>query len=475
VEEVASQLRDILRPPHVPALAFPAAELPADQLAQIMCQYGQVEDVYPLAATQEAILTHELVAETGELYLVQNAWLLHGVTVETVARAWRDLVAMQPMLRTAIVWDDVDHPVQVVSRSVATPLEVFDRAFRGDAHAAARAHLRERRRAALPLTAPSLTRMSVLRSGQADGLILAWEFHHVLLDGWSMALLWTEFLRLIAQHRAGVVPELVPPASYRAFVSWIHDRTGRAEYEQWRRYLAGFRQPTPLPLPAPALPSEGSADHFGSLVADVSRRVLDRARILRVTPSTMVQAAWALTLRPAAGGDALFGVTLAGRPEQLRGSESMIGMFINTVPLLVSFPGGMTADAWLRGLQAEAGTMADARWMPLRHILSAAEVPRRQALFETILVHQNYPQIRLDGLVDAEPLLSIDPTRFPITLITWIDEDSVLRWRLAVDRSRVDEALVGELSERFHDALTALADGEGRPVTDLSAAVSRYH
>src|SRR5204863_8432953 len=90
------------------------------------------------------------------------------------------------------------------------------------------------------------------------------------------------------------------------------------------------------------------------LSADESRRLHETAKGAALTVNTVVQGAWALLLARYSGErDVVFGTTVAGRPAELPGVESMIGMFINTVPTHVDVDGGRGAVSWLRELQEE--------------------------------------------------------------------------------------------------------------------------
>src|SRR5205814_3088878 len=87
---------------------------------------------------------------------------------------------------------------------------------------------------------------------------------------------------------------------------------------------------------------------------DVSRRLRDLAQRNGLTVNTVVQGAWGLTLAHYSGErDVVFGTTVAGRPADLPGVESMIGMFINTIPSRVTVHTGQTVAGWLRDIQAE--------------------------------------------------------------------------------------------------------------------------
>jgi nonribosomal peptide synthetase protein BlmV len=174
-----------------------------------------------------------------------------------------------------------------------------------------------------------------------------------------------------------------------------------------------------------------------------------------------------------APADVVFGLTLSARPAALPGSEHIVGLLINTVPVRVTFPPHAPVSEWLGGLQEQAAAMADARLMALRHIASASPLRKGQALFETILIYQNYPREPAQGMVSAEPLVTIGRTHYPVTLEAWLEPGGLLRWRLTVDTARVAGQQIEGLSARLRGALLALLDGRDRTVGEVLADARR--
>ena len=418
-------------------------------------------DVYPLAPMQQGILLHELMDDDG-LYWVQVAFAVAGARAADVPAAWQLLVERHDVLRTAVQWEDRDEPVQVVSRQVRTEVPVVTRTGQ-DPRAVAEDYMRERRRHLPDLGVPPLSRISVLDTGDDRQLVLLWEYHHLILDGWSMALLWSELLALLeaaSEGRPAPAPPQRPP--YRQFVHWSRHADSQADKSKWRGYLDGARPCLVSSVPRTSggrnARSPAGEGHVvaGSLSGAPGENLMTWLQALRVTPAVTVQAAWALAL-VREEGEAVFGLTVAGRPVELAGSDSMVGLLINTVPVRIAVRPPDDLPRWLQDLQRQANELAEARCVPLRYILAVVPAMRGKELFDTQVVFRNYPGETRGRRVRSEILTSAERTNFAISVVAWSGPARSLHWRLSSSPELVDGEHVTWLGRRFTAAINSLA------------------
>src|SRR5262249_1391040 len=150
----------------------------------------EIEDLYPLTPLQHGMLVHTLLAPGSGMYIVQTGVLIEGdLDPAAFRRAWELLIARQPVLRSAVVYEGVAGPLAVVARSVPLPYESVD--WRGLDEAAQEAaiqdYLDRDRLRGFDFDQPGLTRIFVARLGERRHH-LVWTYHHLLLDGWSVPL-----------------------------------------------------------------------------------------------------------------------------------------------------------------------------------------------------------------------------------------------------------------------------------------------
>ena len=238
------------------------------------------------------------------------------------------------------------------------------------------------------LSRPPLQRVRLIRLGK-DRHWLIWTHHHILLDGWSSARLIAE----VMQHDGeGRLPAL--QHRYRDYIGWLRSRDNDASVAFWRNAMAKLDEPSFL---AEGLTEQADAESSGhgmlalELDAALTGRLQQFAARERVTMNTLVQAAWAQLLRQHTGQRTVcFGVTVSGRPPELAGAEDMVGLFINTLPVVDDVSPQQKVGAWLRHLQDRNLTLREFGWTPLYEIQRLAGRPGRP-LFDSILVFENYP------------------------------------------------------------------------------------
>jgi amino acid adenylation domain-containing protein len=444
-----------------------------------------LESVYGLSPTQEGILFHALYEPKADVYFLQIALRVHGdLDVPLLRQAWEGTVARHPVLRTAIHWQGMEKPVQVVYRRVDLPWEEED--WRALPEEEREERWREFRRAdrerGFDLSRAPLLRVTLIRT--ADDLrYFVWSFHHILIDGWCLPILFQEvFARYVALRR-GESLRLPPAQPYRDYIAWLQRQDLGGAEAFWRQYLDGFTTPTPLAADRPAgAPGSGweLGDREVALSESLSTALAALARRNRLTPNMLLQGAWALLLgRYGNAGDVVFGATFSGRSGRLPGIETMIGLFINTLPVRIGLAPEAPLASWLEGIQERHAQLLQREYTPLVDVQRWSSAPRGVPLFESLLVFENYPvdreAERLAGVpFTVEVASQFSHTNYPLTLIVFGGERMVLRLKYATDRFD-EEAMVRRLGhlERLLEGMTALPGARLSDLPLLSAAERR--
>jgi amino acid adenylation domain-containing protein/non-ribosomal peptide synthase protein (TIGR01720 family) len=458
---------------------FPLARLDQvalDRLLGSERDVRTVEDLYPLTPMQQGILFHSLYAPGGDLYFEQfTAELAGGLEAPAFIAAWRRVLARHPALRTAFVWQGVESPLQLVRRQVELPWTAEDwRTLQpSECERRWRDLLAADRARGFDLGQAPLMRLTLLRTGELRHRLI-WSAHHLIFDGWCFSLLLTEVFALYAGAVSGAATSLgPPPPPYREYLAWLAARDENEAESFWRQTLRGFTQPTPVPFDRTAgfPPSHGTRadDYFERKVALPAPRVANLealAQRLKVTLNTLVQGAWGLLLsRYAEVSDVVFGAVVSGRPAELPGVESMVGLFINSLPVRMEIPADLAASAWLARLQARQFELRQYEWTPLPRIQSLAEIPAGEPLFASLVVFENYPvapnlSAQLGELCIETAAVS-EHTNYPLTLIAAARGD--LSLQLIADR-RFEPATVHRMLAHFDTLLGALAADPERPL-----------
>ncbi|HEU5471981.1 MAG TPA: amino acid adenylation domain-containing protein [Actinophytocola sp.] len=416
---------------------------PAD-LAAWRLRYRRVADVWPLTPMQAGMLYESMRTDTGpDAYQLQTVYHLSGpVDPVRLRAAGQAVLDRYANLRAAFVTDAADELVAVPVDGVALPWREID--LSGAPDDAVRRFLAEDRARRFDPNTPPLLRMTLLRRGPERAALVV-TAHHALIDGWSEQVLARDLVRLYAADE----PEPVP--GFRDFLAWLCRRDPDKSARAWADELAGVSGPTMLVPGASRARTADVAEVRVDLSPAESRLLTGGAAALGVTPSTLVQGAWAILLAALTGRtDVVFGATVAGRPAELTGVESMVGLFINTVPVRARTDPGDTIADLLTGLQIRQTALLDHQHLGLTEIHRIAGV---DALFDTLVVFQSYPPgAGAAAGIEITAIDSVGTGSYPLTLIV-----TPGRLILQHDRDLVPEPAVRRLGTRFRAVLGQLA------------------
>ena len=450
-----------------------------EAVRRAFAESGGIEDLYPLTPVQEGMLYHTLADPEGGRYVEQFVCRLRGeLDLPALQESWHRLVARHPALRSTIHWTDLgesyqivhtraDHPVDYQDWRGLTPLEQDERLT---------AYLGSDRRRGFILSRPPLSRLALFRLGE-DVHQLIWSIHHVAIDGWCLSVLLHEILDIYETIRRGRDLESKSGRPFRDYVAWLRDRDDGPAEGHWRQSLSGITAATPFGVDGHSsdrrgTSSEAIVDRQISLSADVTAAIQALGRSHRLTLSTLIQGAWALLLSRYSGqDDVLFGVTVSGRPPELEEVESMVGMFINVLPLRARVIEEAFLVPWLRELQATMVELRRFEAIPLSRIQAWSEVPPGMPLFESIVIVQNLPfvgslQERANRL-GIESARYLERTHYPIAVT--VLPGTELEIRIGFDADRFDPCTIERVLGHLRTILEAMAARPEPRLADLTS------
>ncbi|MFM0341712.1 amino acid adenylation domain-containing protein [Paraburkholderia fungorum] len=442
-------------------------------LERVPLDLRTVDDIYPLSPMQHGILFHSLFAPEQSTYVNQLVATLIEPDVERLRAAFEAAVPRHDILRTSFTPDEAT-PMQIVHRQARMPVEVLDWRDQGEGVLNTfETWLSADRARGFDLTAPPLMRVALIRVTD-DAWRLVWTRHHLLLDGWSTARFFADMLRDYIEPPRPQPFAAPAKTRYRDFIAWLGARDAEAEQAFWMQRLARLDEPTLVAgrdTQAPLV--AGHLTRRESLDAATTARLGETARRLKVTVNTMVQGAWALALQRMTNHTSVaFGATVAGRPDALPDADTVLGLFINTLPVITAPLPQRSASAWLQELQRDNAAAAEHAHTPLYEIQQWAG-QGGGALFDSLVVFENYPvdeawQGRDARALKLRDLRNIEATDFALTLV--IEAGATLTIDYGYDTARVDEARVVALHRAFAACLDGLIADPHAPLGTISIA-----
>ncbi|HYO57344.1 non-ribosomal peptide synthetase/type I polyketide synthase, partial [Archangium sp.] len=453
---------------------FPLARLEQVVLERVLRQHPRVEDIYPLSPLQQGMLFHALLSPGSDVYFTQLRWTFKApLDVAAFRKAWREVVARNAILRTSFFWEGLAEPVQVVHPEVELPWSELD--WRGlppvEQQARVESLMREDRARTFELSRAPLMRVNLMRLGEQEYRFV-WSFHHLLLDGWSLGLLLEELFAFYDAFTEGKVLALERGTPFRDYIAWLQRQDSTRMEAWWRQVLGGFTASTPLPgARVSAIAAAGNDERELRLPASLTEALESFARQHQVTLNTLVLAAWSLVLGRYSGEqDVVFGTTVAGRPPELSGVETVMGMLINSIPMRVQMPPAERLGPWLQKLQAQQLELRQYEHSPLAQVQGWSDVPRGTPLFESLFVFENYPvdasiQTRAGRLANQD-IRSTERINYPLGVLVTPGHQLLLH--AVYEPSRFEASVINRVLEHWKVALEGLLAGPEQRLSEIS-------
>jgi amino acid adenylation domain-containing protein len=433
-----------------------------------------IEDFYPLSSMQQGLLFHSLAEPTSGSYFEQFSYTLRGnLNIAAFNYAWQQVLNRHPILRTCFVWEGLKEPVQLVHRQVTIPFLHHDwqHLSSDQQQEKIEVFLQSDRFQGFDLKVPPLMRLVLIQLSD-NYYHFTWSHHHLLLDGWSVSLVLQEVLAFYKALSTGQELSLLYSRPYRDYIVWLQQQNLSEAEAYWRQLLKGFITPTKLSKKKLKGISNDTYDEQAlRLTAETTAALRSLAQKHQLTLNTLIQGAWALLLnRYSNEKDIVFGATVSGRPSAMPKAESMIGLFINTLPVRVDVDPEAFVLVWLKQIQTQQVETRQYEYTPLVKIQGWSEVPKGFPLFESIVVFENFPieelslsQRSLD--LEIKYFRFFEKTNYPLTLRVIPGEDLLLE--IAYDEG-FDTASIHRMLQHLETLLKAMAANPQQRLKQLS-------
>ena len=439
---------------------FAPAHLTQQQLDELQQQH-QIADVLPLTPLQQGLLFHTTTAQGGdEVYAVQLDFTVIGaLDTDRLREALHTVVTRHPNL-AARFCAQFDEPVQIIPADPVLPWRYIELNPNGvSVDEQVREVCAAERVAVCDLAEQAAFRAALIRTAPGRHRLVLTN-HHIVLDGWSLPILLQE---IFASYYGRQLPAA---QSYRSFVAWLAGRDRAAAHAAWRELLAGFDVPTLVGAPG-RLGQTRRGVTWIRVPKNITRAVSDLARARQTTVNIVLQAAWAqLLMRLTGQHDVVFGTAVSGRPAELAGADSMVGLLINTLPVRARVTAATTVADLLDQLQ-------DAHNRTLEHQhLALAEIHRltdHDQLFDTMFVYENYP-VDTDALTGDHDLAiteiaTSESNHYPLTVAAVPGHE--LGFRVEYGPDVFDAASIEALFAHLQKVLVAMAADHTRRLSSI--------
>ncbi|MGG6314126.1 non-ribosomal peptide synthetase [Paenibacillus macerans] len=435
----------------------------------------QVQDIYYLSPMQEGMLFHTLLHPGQSFYIEQIAIPVKGAfRTELLQRSMDVIMERYDIFRTVFVHEKMKRPVQVVLKQRPCPIREIDLS---DLAADERkrhieSYKRQDKKTGFDLSRELPMRTTVFKTG-ADEYEWVWSYHHILLDGWCFGIVVRELFQVYRALRQGKPYQLQPVKPYKEYIKWLEQRDKEESLSYWERYLAGFggQKTFADQRHKPTAPGQyASEESYFKLGAEETRAFAEMAKRRQATLSTALQAAWSVLLsRYQRSDDVVFGTVTSGRPAEIAGVESMVGLFINVVPRRIRLGEGMTFGELVSTIQDQLLESETHQFVPLYDIQSRAGQPD---FIDHIFVFENYPLQESDSRQEEQELgfamgqTSVaEKSNYDLNLMASPGDELILK--IAYNAEVFDPSFIGSLQEQLLEIIAQACRNPQLPLGEM--------
>jgi amino acid adenylation domain-containing protein len=460
---------EVITPEMLPLVTLNEQQIEA-VVAQVEGGARNVQDIYPLAPLHEGMLFHHISGGEGDPYLQSMMLAMpERVQLASFVQALQRTIERHDILRTAVLWEGLPEPVQVVWREARVIVEEVSLSPQDGEIEAQLSQRFDSRHHRLDVRQAPMMRLFAARDPANGRWLLQLLGHHMVMDYTALELMLEEIETILR----GEAERLPAPLPYRNFVAQARRGISQGEHEAYfREALADVDEPT-LPYGLSDVHSDGAdiAEFRTVLAAGLSRQLREEARKLGVSVASLFHLAWAHVLGRVSGReDVVFGTVLLGRMQGGEGADRVLGMFINTLPIRVNLHDVSVNDG-VRQTHASLSTLLHHEHASLALAQRCSGVAAPLPLFSALL---NYRHGRASDMGDdahtgerAVMLLRGDErTNYPLSLsINDLGDD----FELVVQAdTRIDTSRVAGYMNCTLDALAqALSQSPSLPVRAL--------
>ncbi|ASS74749.1 hypothetical protein CIG75_07015 [Tumebacillus algifaecis] len=433
--------------------------------------------VFPVSFSQQRLWFMDQLLPGSPAYNISAAHLLEGeLKADALARALEEIVNRHESLRTVFGLED-GQPVQKIFAERAQELSIVDLQAMPEAKRRAEAERLMSEEALRPfdLQTGPLLRTTLIKLAEQEHLLLL-TMHHIISDGWSIAILvgeLSQLYRAFANGEASPLPEL--EFQYADFSDWqleaMQGEFLEKELAYWREKLAGNLPVLQLPTdrPRPLQPTDRGVAYKKRLSKSLTEQIKEFGRSERTTLFITLLTAYQVMLHRYTGQeDVLVGSPIAGR--YLQEVEGLIGFFVNNLVLRADLSGNPSFSAFLEQVRNTALEAFTHDKVPFEMLVKALQPERNMSvtpLFQTMFV-LNSPlgKTELPGLSMTRLEQARGGAKFDVLLEIVEEEDGlVCIWEYKSDL--FDGPTIERMADNFAVLLAGIVADPATKIADL--------
>ncbi|MBU3108710.1 non-ribosomal peptide synthetase, partial [Clostridium gasigenes] len=445
-----------------------------DELKQYAKDINNIKNIYPLTPMQEGMLYHSLADEESEAYHEVLTLKIKGdldsiILEETFNR----LISRHDILRTVFDNKNFNKSMQIVFNERKTNIiyeDISEEKINKEAYI--NNLISENKKNKFKLNKDILIRLTAIKV-EKDVYKLILSNHHIILDGWCLSILISELFKIYNELKYGYDSNLKEIAPYSDYIEWLNTKNEEEAEEYWENYLLEYDEVIEIPFKENIKKEEyKNSETIFILEEDITKKLEKIAKNSKVTVNTIMQSVWSILLHKYNNSDDVaFGYVVSGRNPEVKGIESMIGLFINTIPLRVKIEDGVTFKNLLTNINESFLENSKHDFYPLAKIQNLSET--KEKLINNIMIFENYPvddesvntEVLVKNNLEIVDFVGVEQTNYNFNLIVGYRDTILIKFQF--NELLYSEDTVERIKTHFTNLINEVIADENILVKDI--------
>ncbi|MFK8059234.1 MAG: condensation domain-containing protein [Polaribacter sp.] len=402
----------------------------------------KIEAIYPLSTIQQGLLFHHLMEGEDQGFLTVQCVIEGNLDIERLKLAWQFATNRHEVMRTSVHWEKVEKPILVVRPEKEIEWSFLDWRNTNQNQQAAKLEVykSERKKDGVAFEKNPLSKISIIQTTENSYHFL-WECHHLLLDGWSSAIIIRDAFAFYEQLSSETIIELPSIPNQKSYNSWLKSNSIEDAKNFWSKTFNNFTEASLFQQNAQVSLKPPVAHHF-NFSEQISGDLKKLAKSYKVTLNTLFQGVWSLALTKCFNKeDITFGNTVSGRSIPFPNINLMAGMFANVLPVRAKLDASNSFQTYLQAIQSQQQEARNYEYSKIDQIVSWANLPEEKPLFDSLFVFENFPwEDMKSGEIQVKSFKSGITSTYPITAIFKIEKS--INYELLVNTDVVPNSVV---------------------------------